>query len=419
MDFRWRAIGALLLLLIVAAPSNVTGRGRGGVRHSHSGASSFTFPWRFAYVTDTHIGWPTGGLTPRTWYQFGHAVDSMNAAGIDFMILGGDYAEDILNSGGYGDEAADSLEACQARSRFQWWPVLGNHETSDTTLYEPAYLSILRFPGYFSSRRPYYSKSWKNLDFVSIANVTDYDVLTPATDYRLNNPFGMGAEVPGYDFYGIASTTGTERTFMRSALAARSKTRWLVVAQHRPNVGSDANSPNRYSWNSGPGLHGPLRGTGYVKEIEDSLKAGERGILLMGDQHLPLWFTRAIADSAFASATGKGLYHIMVSGSGAARKADSTQTFSGAWLQAALFLDPDGTANLNGHTSTGWADTLTSSASSTYHRQWTWQLYTVWGDRITVETFMVQIASQSTIVGYTGAGHSRLIDRRDIRRDLR
>lgn len=395
-------------LLLTSEASALSGYGR----RTSSTASAYTFPWRFAYVTDAHLGWPAAGLSPRSTYQFGHAIDSMSVAGIDFLILGGDYAEDILHGGGFGDESSDSLTAIMARSRFQWWPIVGNHETvTDTATTEPPAYAIARFPSFYGARTPYYVRDWKNLRFVSLDNCVNYDVNSTA-DYLLNNPFGNGAEVPGRDFYGMGATSGTQRTWLRAQLAGRNKNRWLIVGQHRQNYGSDRNASSRHNWNSGP-----LRGTGYIKEIEDSLKTDERGIILAGDHHLPLWFTVALRDSTKATATGKGLYHISTSAAGAARQADSTEAISGAWLQAALFADPDGTNNLNGHTSTTWSDALAFGDDPDWQKTWCWQLFTVWGDAMMVETFRVYTSRSAGATGYNGAGHSRLIDRRMITRD--
>lgn len=423
-----RLIALLIIAAALIAPGIVGARGRPSVRHKEGGASSpWSYPWRFAYCSDVHLGWTFGGTTIRTTYNFGKFIDTLNAikkyapGGLDFMVLGGDYAEDALRSTTlYGPTAIESLAACQSRTLIPWWPVVGNHELviniddpaeNDTISYEPTIRAINRFPAFFYARHPYYSKTWKNLDFMALNNCVNYDVASNL-DYLANNPFGNGAEVPGLDFYGMAATSGTERTAMRTFLANRSKARWLIVAQHRANYGSDANSSNRYNWNSGP-----LRSTGYIKEIEDSLKTDERGIILFGDQHLPLWFTRAMRDSAVASGTGKGLYHIGVSGSGGARPADSTEAISGAWLQACLFGASGGVTALRGHTSTAWSDTLSAKSDRDAMRTWTWQLYTVYADVIEVETFRVYTSLSSGSGYYTGAGSNRLIDRRTITRD--
>lgn len=145
------------------------------------------------------------------------------------------------------------------------------------------------------------------------------------------------------------------------------------------------------------------------------MATGERCLFLFGDQHLNLWFTKAIRDSALASATGKGGYHLIVNGSGGARRADTTEVFGGPGLASFLVSEPSGLDRYIGRTSTAWADTVTAAGYANRTRFWTWSLLTVYADNIRVDTFVTFWPDAPS--KYTKGGNHRLIDSRTITRD--
>lgn len=398
--------------------------GSSGVVRTQSGGRNpgITYPWRFAYVTDTHCRWVFGGgASDGIWndYQLGKFIDSMNVAGIDFMILGGDWAEDIFPEVTAGRANQDSFEAKLAAANFTIYPVIGNHETSqgtdltaDTTAGTPFRAAENRWGTYFNSAQRWYYKDHKNIRFIALQNCANVD--TGATsDYILLNPFNSyGFKRNDYD--GITDATSPQRIDLASYLGGRDKSHWVITAAHRAIYGSDANSTNRLS------LRSQMRGDGYIKQIEDSLGTGERGLNLVGDQHIPLWFTVSIEDSSLSSATEKGLYHFMVASGSGARLPDSTEYLGNTSLAAFLgrYNNAGLTNDMMGRTSAGWADTLTQNGyTGDVGWFWTGALFTVYGDHILVETFAVQTSRTAGHAQHRGAGALRLVDSRTITRD--
>jgi len=408
-----RGVWLALLILLSAAPAE----GRGGIVRGGGAANpGIRYPWRFAYVTDTHINWAFGGTTPRNSYMLTRCIDTLNtiqqtAGGMDLLVFGGDGSEDIfqLNTNG----ATDTLNALIARSRFPWYPVLGNWDvtSADTlALRSPYYTYMQRFAAGFNGS-PYWAKDWKNVRFLSVQDIPDYNIGDPL-DYRRNNPFnyaGTGG-TPAYDYDGIASSTSPQRVYIQNNMTTKDASHWIVAMAHRPCFGSSTAASNRLNFTRN------YRTNHWLHDIETRLGTGERGLVLVGDQHIPLWFTKAIYDSAVASATGKGLYHLVVTSGGGARSADTTEMLGGTSLAAFTYSTGTGVGTrVRGRTSTAWQDTVTTAGDAKQGWMWTFSLFTVYADNILVETF--RVFDGVTPSKYTLGYKTRLIDSRTITRD--
>ena len=403
-----RRIWPLLLIFFLLFTGARGGISRGG------GAVNpgIKYPWRFAYVTDTHINWNFGGITPRNSYMFARCIDTLNTLqqtdiGMDLLVFGGDWSEDIFTNGIVA--GVDTFLAIKARSRFPWYPVIGNWEAipSDTAeQVSPYRTAINRFPEFFGGNT-YWNQDWKNVRFISLQDIPSYNIGDPA-DYLRNNPTSYAPPtggIQGYDYDGISVSTSPQRVMLQNAVDTRGS-KWVVAAAHRPSFGSDQNSSNRLNYRRN------YRQNSWIHDIESRLGTGERGLCLLGDQHLSLWFTKAIYDSAVASATGKGLYHLIVSSGGASRSADTTEMLGGSSLAA--FTYSTGARNY-GRTSAAWSDTVTTAGDPKVNFAWTFSLFTVYGDHILVETFRVfdGVTPASKTLGF----RTRLMDRRTISRD--
>ncbi len=399
-----------LICLALLVPGVASARG-GIVRGGAASNPGIVYPWRFGILSDTHCGWAfgtCGGI--RNLPPLRACVDTLNALHVDFAILNGDWG------GGYATVThqanIDSLYAVFLnRATFPVFPVLGNHEaiSSDTltTGQNPYASAIARFPQYFVGRN-YYLQDWKNVRFVATQTNVDYDVSSP-DDYRVNNPT-YGGSVPRYDWDGMHSAAGAQRAWLgASALRGRDKSHWLIFGGHRGIYGSSANDPARHKYNAG-------RSGRYVKQAEDSLTVGERGLMISGDQHIPVWLTKAIADSAVVGATAKGFYHMIVASGSGARAADSTEVFGGPGLQAFAYYDQ--TTRNRGRTSQGWLESMTVANDPGLPCQFTWALCTVWGDLIQIEFFRTYTSASAGSTGYPGANRHRLISRHTLSRDV-
>lgn len=407
-----RRVLALLLIIAALLIPGAVGAGGGLMRSPSTSNPGIQYPWRFGYCTDAHINWNFGGTTYRTGMMFGRMVDTLNTIGVDFMIMGGDWAEDLFT--GNTQASVDSLTNIVARARFPMWPVMGNHEAlaSDTLLQRDPYYDSMRREPFASSfgGNPWHTKSWKNVDFIALEDNANRSI-NSGDDYRVNNPTTYAAPtggVTGYDYHGITNTASPQRLALTDFLKNRKKSHWTIVAAHRPAYGSNANSLSRYS------MKYRLRQDHFVKQVEDSMGTGERCLFLFGDQHIPLWFTKAIRDSALASSTGKGGYHLIVNGSGGARTADTTEVIGGTGMLSYLYSNAGSTANI-GRTSTAWADTVTNAGYANRTRFWTWSLFTVYADNIRVDTFITFWPDVPN--KYSKGGKHRLIDSRTITRD--
>ena len=407
-----RVLTAIVALLCIASAAEARG---GGLSRGGASNPGIKYPWRFAYVTDTHVNWPNGGISPRNSYMFTRCVDTLNtlhstAIGMDLLVLGGDWDESSM----YGNLAAnaDSFVAITNRARFMIYPVPGNWEAlaSDTLLaVNPYRTSTSRFSAMFGGRNYWYT-DWKNARFVALQDNANYSV-DQSTDYRRNNPTTYAAPtggVTGYDYDGITVSTSPQRVMLQAAMDGKDDSHWIIVAAHRPCFGSSINVASRHNFTHN------YKQNSWLHDIESRLGTGERGLCLLGDQHIPLWFTRAIYDSTIASATGKGLYHLIVASGSAARQADTTEMLGGASLAAFLYWK-DTPARLIGRTSTAWADTVTLLGDAKIDYHWTWSLMTVYADHIMVETF--RTFDGVTPSKYHLGGQHRLIDRRTISRD--
>lgn len=399
---------ALFILLLIPANAEAGGIRRGGAPNN----TGIAYPWRFAYVTDTHLAWPFGGTSPRTTYQMRQMIDTLNTIGVDFMVWGGDWAEDVFYVNAAGNY--DSLLVLKSLARFPWWPVIGNHEAlpSDTLQRINPYATAQAIPavsGYLDASR-YYSRSWKNVTFVALQTNCAYAKLSD--DYRVNNPTTYAVPtggLTGYDYDGITVTTSPQRVFLRNLLHLRDKSHWLVEAFHRGPYGTNANNEFRYNFVKN------LRTTHFIKESEDSLVTGERMLCLQGDQHQGLWFTKAIKDSAIAGATTKGGYHLIVTSAGATRPADTTECFGGSGLLGYLHSNGSNTA-LIGRTTTTWSDALTVATDPDMTHLWTWTLCTVYGDLMLIQVFRTFTTNTSSAVRL--GGKHRLISQYTISRDV-
>lgn len=365
------------------------------------------YPWRFAIMSDTHTGWGygvCGGVSNTTPLRA--CVDTLNTLGVDFAILNGDW-------GGGGpawinhQKQIDSLYAAfLSRTRFPVFPVLGNHEAhrDDSLAFggNPYAQAIARFPGYFQGKN-YYYKDHKNVRFIALQNNVNYDTWSE-DDYRINNPAGYAAPggVPGMDYDGIHSPSGSERTWLRTALETRPYGHWLVIGAHRGVFGSDLNHTMRHNYNAS-------RGVRYMKQISGALEDGERALCLQGDQHLPVWFTHAISDSVMANGAGKGVHYLTVASGAGVRTGDSTEVFGGVGLMSFVYHDTLGADRNRGRTRGLWAESLTDAQDAGLPCQFTWALATVFGDMMLVEVFRTWTAADAGTPGYAGAGrHSRI-----------
>lgn len=414
-----RALVALAAALFLAAPHPAaavgarTGGGGGGKT-----TTFITYPWRFAHLSDTHVKWGFGGTSQYPNSLALRAVtDTLNYlrthGGMDFCLLTGDWA------GGHTIVAhqtqIDSLYAAFInRATFPILPVMGNHEAieADTLLgRNPFQQAQDRFQQWFQGRN-YYTFKWKNVQWIALQNNVNYDI-TSDTDYGVDAPT-YGGSVPGRDWDGIHAKTGTERKWLAATLAARDRSDWLLIGMHRPTYGSNLNNATRHNYNAG-------RGERFIKQVEDSLRSDERGIVFCGDQHIPVWLTKAIRDSSIASATGKGLYHSIVASGSGAREADTTEVFGGAGLQAFLYQDLDGVGNSlrnYGRTTGKWADTLSAVGFKGLTYQFTWSLCTVYGDQIQIEYFMTFMPLDAGNAQYRGAWKHRRIGSYTLYRDM-
>lgn len=373
-------------------------------------------PWRFAYVTDTHVNWIFGGTSPRNSVMLNDVVDTLLTLGnFKALILGGDWSEQLIHDNANANADSFAVFLARANGYFPVYPVEGNWEAivSDTAAYGDPYVSARsRFSGYFGTLDWYY-KDLLNVRFVALQNCANVDT-TAALDYRQNNPYGGVVNGRAYslnDFSGITAAASPQRTFLAEVLASREDAHWLIVATHRPVYGSNEGASNRLN------LISAARGSGYVKQIEDALGTGERGLHLVGDQHIPLWFTYAIADSAIASATGKGLYHYLCTSGAGARVADTTDVLGSTSLQSFLYYNGANPERMYGRTSEAWADTITLVGDPATNYTFTWTLFTVYGDDMLVETFRTWASGSAGHAKYTGAGSHRLVDVRTLHRD--
>lgn len=398
---RWLA--ALLIVLCLATPDK-----------SEALNPGIQYPWRFGILSDTHAAWgfgTCGGV--RNTKPLRACTDTLNTLHVDFCILNGDWGGGhILAS---HQAQIDSLYAALLnRATFPIYPVLGNHEalgTDTVTVGGNPYASAInRFPSYFNGQ-DYYVRDWKNVRFVALQTNVDYDVGSP-DDYRVNNPFNYAQTggVAKYDWDGLHASTGTQRQWIATnALRGRDKSHWLIIGGHRGIYGSSANNAARHNYNAG-------RSGRYVKQMEDSLITGERGLMISGDQHLPVWLTYAIKDSALVGATTKGFYHMIVASGAGARVADSTEVFGGAGLQAFAYYDQ--TTRNRGRTSGGWFEAMTLANDPGLPCAFTWALCTVYGDVIQIEFFRTWTAADAGATGYTGAGTHKLISKHTLSRDV-
>ncbi len=414
-----RALVALAAVLLLAAPHPAAGVGaRTGGSGSGKSTTFITYPWRFAHLSDTHVKWGFGGTSQYPNSLALRAVtDTLNYlrthGGMDFCLLTGDWA------GGHTTVAhqaqIDSLYAALInRATFPILPVMGNHEAieADTLLgRNPFQQAQDRFQQWFQGRN-YYTFKWKNVQWIALQNNVNYDI-TSDTDYGVDAPT-YGGSVPGRDWDGIHAKTGAERKWLAATLAARDRSDWLLIGMHRPTYGSNLNNATRHNYNAG-------RGERFIKQVEDSLRSDERGIVFCGDQHIPVWLTKAIRDSSIASATGKGLYHSIVASGSGAREADTTEVFGGAGLQAFLYQDLDGAGNSlrnYGRTTGKWADTLSAVGFKGLTYQFTWSLCTVYGDQIQIEYFMTFMPLDAGNAQYRGAWKHRRIGSYTLYRDM-
>lgn len=338
----------------------------------------------------------------------GAVIDTCNALGIDFLAMGGDWSEQLFEANSNANE--DSLVALMARSSFPWVPIEGNWEAlpSDTTASGDPYDSArTRFSSYFGAG-DWHSYDHKNVRLIALQNCANVDTTT-GDDYRQNNP----VNTPGYklnDYAGITEAASPQRTWLAGKLSTRNPAHWLIPAFHRPVYGSSANSSNRLN------IISAARGDGFLKQIEDALATGERGLALVGDQHLPLWLTKAIADSALSAETAKGIYHLIVSSGSGARTADTTEVLGGSSLQGFLYYD--NSTRSYGRTSEAWADTMTVAADPGMPYTFTWSLMTVYGDAIFVEVFRTWTTQSAGHPKYSGAGTHKRIGAYRLRRDV-
>jgi len=400
-----RRIWPLLLIFFLLFTGARGGISRGG------GASNpgIQYPWRFGILSDTHCGWGFGqcGGVGNT-VPLRACVDTLNSLHVDFCILNGDWAGGHVMVN-HAAQVESLYAAMLNRVTFPVFPVLGNHEAidPDTLLGGNPYASaIARFPQYFVGRN-YYLQDWKNVRFVAMQTNVDYDVGDPE-DYRVNNPT-YGGSVPSYDWDGLHASGGAERTFLTGALSGRPGSHWLVFGGHRGIYGSSANNATRHNYNAG-------RAGRYVKQAEDALATGERGLIISGDQHIPVWLTKAIADSAIVGATAKGFYHMIVASGSGARVADSTEVFGGSGLSAFVYYDQ--TTRNRGRTSAGWLESMTVANDRGFPCEFTWTLCTVYGDVIKLEFFRTYTAASAGSTGYPGANRHRLISVHTLSRDV-
>ena len=399
----------------------------GGVAAETVYRSGVHYPWRFARVSDPHWGWAGAGSPLRNWGALRAVEDTLNTIGIDFLLISGDWSWNGRLSSN-AEHCADSLAVWLARKDFPVYACLGNHEadTADTLLHRnPYHNAKAAYPDWMPGATG--DVNWWKLDhkgyrFIFVQNNSEFGGACNAETqcYGNNNPsYGVRHHE---DYDGITVPTSAQRLAIASWTSAASRQgRRLFVVGHRHIYGSNHAAVTRPNQPQG-------RGTGFIKAVEDSLGAHERGVFLGGDQHIPMWDNWAICDSAAAVAGGRGLYHCMSDMSGNSRSADSTTSvdIAASQLQAWSFFDSDEYAS--GYRVDGGApfypDKIINEASSLFEdpgcdHVFTWELYTVYGDYVLLEVFRVWTADSEGWTHYPGSGHHTRINWNTLTLDAR
>lgn len=415
MDFVRRVGLVLLLASVCAAHASAL-----GLRSSGGAAARIVYPIRIAYVTDEHLGWAFGGTTDgiRNYYFRDALIDTLNHlyddGELDLMVMGGDWSWQQFTA---NPAWAETSAAQHSRMKFPVFPVLGNWEIdSEDTLAcrSPAYTpSTEMFPSFYGATRRWYHRTWKNIEFVSLNIVPNLQVANYA-DYEQNNPETCTPPSGGaaLDWDGISLPASPQRAALRTYLAERDKSKWLVVGWHRQLYGSeDPDNESRLNYTAA------LTGDGFYKEMLDSLGTSERMLCLVGDQHF-FRRTQAVRDSAIAARREKGGYHLTVPSGSGLRAADSLDVFgSTGWLGAQVSVDLVDGGKYYGRTSTGWMEALASGDDVEVQFPYLWALITVYGDHMMIETFRMFSTRTNGKAWSTGARTNRLVDSGAITRD--
>jgi len=381
----------VLMLCISVTGGGVSRRQKGNAPGTPSG-------WYFGVIGCPHWNWNLGGTTVRNSIMLAAVIDTLNDLGAKFLLMDGDIAEDLFQPNTNAN--LDSFLVQTGRANFEIWPVLGNHEAyaADTANGGSPYASATSRWSAFFGNADYYVKDYLNIRLIVTQNNADIDTSSSA-DYRVNNPFGSGYE-PGIDFDGIRTAASPQRQFI-SQKASSAGSRILLLAGHRAIYGDSASTNGtRANLNQG-------RSGGFVRAVEQAVTP-RNFVGIWADQHI-YYRTPRIADSTVVSGTTPGGYHFgLASGSGL-RGADTTAALAPQW-DAYILQSPDG-LSVDGRTTEGVVDTVTTASGVGVNHVFVWTLGKVEGDAIYFQTFVTFSSEWASNPLYTGSGSHILVDK--------